>query len=137
MGRPSKYTPDIVDRVVGALESGMTDGDACRVGGISEKTFYEWQASKSEFRDRTTRARSIGWLADIKCIRSAAQSGDWRAAAELLDRTHSPYSKTQSVSVTHKIDRAQAERLADQYGLPVEDVIAEAERHLADARSLS
>jgi hypothetical protein len=72
----------------------MTDADACAVGGISEATFYQWQNAKPDFLDRCTRARPKGWLRDLQIISDAADK-DWRAAAEHLDRTRSPYRRSQ------------------------------------------
>ena len=101
MGRRSKYTPALVDALLTAIGIGMTDGDACAIAGISEKTFYQWQGTKSEFRDRVTRARPQGWLADLALIKRAAmEDRDWRAAAEHLDRTRSPYRKSQETIIS-------------------------------------
>ena len=99
-GRKSKYVPEVIDAVLGAIESGMTDADACAVAGIAESTFYHWQNTKPEFLDRTTRARPKGWLADLEIILKAGKEGDWRAAAEHLDRTRSPYRKSQETILT-------------------------------------
>jgi hypothetical protein len=85
----------VIEAVANAIECGMTDADACAVAGISESTFYSWQQTKPEFLDRTTRARPKGWLHDLDVIKQAAREGDWRAAAEHLDRTRSPYRKSQ------------------------------------------
>jgi hypothetical protein len=127
MGRRSKYTPDVVNALIDALELGMIDGDACLVAGISEKTFYEWQATKSAFRDLVTCARAKGWKSDLAVIKKAAiESRDWRAAAEHLDRTRSPYRKSTDVNVTMQI-RKRAEQIADQLGVPVDELMAEAE----------
>src|SRR4051812_41375718 len=100
MARKSKYTPELVNTLFGALQTGMTDGDACLVAGIDEATFYRWQQTKSEFRDRVLRARERGWLEDLLIIKQAGKKGDWRAAAEHLDRTRSPYRKSVDLAIT-------------------------------------
>jgi hypothetical protein len=100
-GRKSKYTPEVVTKIVNALNAGMTDADACAVAGIDDKTFYRWQQQKSEFHEKTTRARQEGWLSDLAVIRRAAiEDRDWRAAAEHLDRSRSPYRKSQETVLT-------------------------------------
>lgn len=126
MARRSKYTDEVTKPLLDAISSGMTDGDACAVVGIAESTFYHWQNTKPDFLDRVTRARPSGWLSALNVIKQEAHSGDWRAAAEFLDRTHSPYRKSQDVNVNLVI-RKKAEQLAEQLGVPVDDVIAEAE----------
>jgi hypothetical protein len=102
MARRSKYTPQLVNELIQAIELGMTDGDACLVAGLSESQFYHWLKTKPEFADRVTCARAKGWLSDLAIIkRAAVQDRDWRAAAEHLDRTRSPYRKSQDLTVTH------------------------------------
>ena len=93
-GRKSKIH-DAGPVVVQAIETGMTDRDACAVAGIDESTFYRWIERNSEFRDTVTRARPRGWLSALAIIkREAVQNRDWRAAGDFLDRTRSPYRKT-------------------------------------------
>ena len=100
-GRKSKYTPELVDKLVQAISLGATDGDACAYAGISQQTFYLWQnqKDKSEFLDRVTRARAAGHVADLQVIAKAARDGDWRAAAEHLDRTRSQYRKSTDINL--------------------------------------
>lgn len=94
-GRKTKYTPQCVNEIVLAIETGMTDGDACLIGGIDEATFYRWIQDKSEFRDRVTRARPKGWLGALAVIKhEAVKNRDWRAAGDYLDRTRSAYKKS-------------------------------------------
>lgn len=104
-GRKSKYTPEVVDKLIQAISLGATDGDACAYAGISQQTFYLWQTQKEkiEFLDRVTRARAAGHVADLQVIAKAAHNGDWRAAAEHLDRTRSQYRKTTDVNLSGTI----------------------------------
>ena len=100
-GRKSKYTPELVKIIIDALSVGATDGDACLSAGIDESTFYDWMNKKPEFSDRVTRARSNGWIADLAVIKRAGINGDWRAAGEHLDRTRSPYRKSQETILSN------------------------------------
>jgi hypothetical protein len=95
MSRPTRCTEAVADEIIAALELGMTDGDAYRVAGIDESTFYRWKARNREFCDRATRARAKGWRAALAVIKHEAVKGrDWRAATEFLDRTRSSYRKS-------------------------------------------
>lgn len=98
-GRKSKYVPEIVEPLLDAIADGMTDEDACSVAGLSQTQFYHWKNTKPEFANRVTRARPRGWLTHLRTIKRAAQD-DWKAAADLLDRTRSPYRKSQETIVT-------------------------------------
>lgn len=94
-GRRTKYTPQTVEKIITALSVGMTDKDASIVAGIDEATFYRWRNEKSEFSERTTRAREEGWQGALAVIKHAAiKDRDWRAAGEFLDRTKSAYRKS-------------------------------------------
>jgi len=99
-GRKSKYTPELVDKLIQAISLGAIDADACAYAGISHTTFYLWQNTKPEFAERVTRARPAGHIADLQVIAKAARDGDWRAAAEHLDRTRSPYRKSTDVNLS-------------------------------------
>lgn len=103
MGRRSKFTETVVESLLTSLGLGMIDEDACKIAGIGTATFYAWQADprKREFQESITRARARGWQTDLLVIKSAANKGDWRAAAEHLDRTHSPYRKQTETIVSN------------------------------------
>lgn len=100
MTRRSKYLPEVVEALIGAIETGATDENACAEAGIDESTFYDWIKKKPDFANRVQRARPMGWIDDLRLIRKAARDGDWRAAAEHLDRTRSPYRKSQGLELT-------------------------------------
>lgn len=101
MAAKGKYTPQTVDKIVTALSVGMTDLDACIVGGITQETFYTWKRNKPEFSERVTRAREEGWQGALAVIKHAAiKDRDWRAAGEFLDRTKSAYRKSQETQIT-------------------------------------
>ena len=42
MGRKIKLEDDIQQRLILAIERGLTIADACEYSGISEKTYYNW-----------------------------------------------------------------------------------------------
>jgi hypothetical protein len=115
MGRKPKYTPETVDKIIEAMELGMTDGDAATIGGITTETFYQWKKNHSEFSDRATRARPKGWLSALAVIKYEAVKGrDFRAAAEFLDRTRSPYRKSQETVLAGPDGKALVIMLAER-----------------------
>ncbi len=55
----AKYSSEIVDRICELIEKdSFTVPEICKYVGISESTFYEWQASKSEFSEAIKKARN-------------------------------------------------------------------------------
>jgi hypothetical protein len=88
MARPSKYTPERVEKLTTALALGATHRLACQYAGVSEASFERWRKSKAGFAEalREAEARgAIGWLAKIE---AAANAGDWRPAAWKLSHRY-------------------------------------------------
>jgi hypothetical protein len=70
---------------------------AARVAGISYQTFCSHRNREKKFRDELEQAIAAGCEARLKVIEKAAELGEWRAAAWLLE--HCPgatehYAKT-------------------------------------------
>lgn len=102
MARPTKYTPETVDALLAGIRKGLTTKDAALLAGITDDTVANWQRRYSDFSDRLARAhaeRAQTWLGAIAAI--GAQTKDWRAIAELLDRCAPEYRKTAGVDVKH------------------------------------
>lgn len=118
----------IKKQIVQLLGSGCYIETACEAVGISTDTFNRWEKADAAFAAQSSRAKPMSWIADLASMRSAAISGDWRAAEAHLDRTGSPYRK--SVDINLNI-RARAERIAADLGLSVDEVLAEAESIVA------
>lgn len=49
MGRPSKYTPEVVTTITTALREGDTRRAACIKAGISDETFSNWMQDNLDF----------------------------------------------------------------------------------------
>ena len=53
-----KYNKKIVQRICSLIEKDTyTISEICSLSGISESTYYEWQATKPEFSDNIEKAR--------------------------------------------------------------------------------
>lgn len=83
-----KYTPEVVEAICVSIRDGCTQKDAALAAGISEETFYEWIKSKPEFSESLKKADGEMVRSAVGCIRKAAESGQWTAAAWLLERRH-------------------------------------------------
>lgn len=85
-GRPTKYVPEVIEKILNAIAVGAPFSHACNYAGISFETFNEWRKDKSEFSEQVKNAEGkavVGWLARIE---QAAKDGNWTAAAWKLER---------------------------------------------------
>lgn len=96
MGRPSKLTPEVQDRIVQAITAGNYIEVAAQYAGISKGTLYRWLQMADDptaddiyrdFRDAVESARSAAEVRNVALIQKAANDGTWQAAAWYLERT--------------------------------------------------
>ena len=95
MGRPTKLSPEIQERICSALRDGNYEGAAAAAGGVGTSTVCRWlekgRLAKSgpyrEFWASVTRAREDAELRLVAMWQEAMPS-DWRAIAEFLARRY-------------------------------------------------
>lgn len=93
-GRPTKLTPETHRLIVDALEIGATRKDAAGAAGVTYETFLNWMKRGEEskrgrffdFFNAASRAECKARLSYLKVIKRASDTGDWRAALEVLKR---------------------------------------------------
>ena len=107
-GRPSKYTPENVNRLLSALEAGMTHKQACLACGISQSTLTGWREQYPELEPRMEEAREVARKMALEAIQTAGDK-DWRAQAEWL-RLCFPgdYRRDGSINVSATANAQQA-----------------------------
>lgn len=126
MGRPSLLTAKRAQTVVQVLAQGGTNAEAARRAGVSPRTLRMWLQRGRE-RDGTPEARLAGEVGravyDAALARwKAIRRGDWRVAAEWLERRYPRRWAPRETSWTGR----SAE--------PVTDTVSRAETHLRAAR---
>lgn len=95
LGRPTKLTPEIQERICAAIQQGNYAFVAARCAGISESTFYSWldrgarekRGAFAEFLESIKKAESIAEAGAIEVVRNASQQS-WQAAAWWLERKY-------------------------------------------------
>jgi hypothetical protein len=133
-GRPTLYTPEVVDRLLGALADGLTIKQACTASGISESTLSDWRERYPDLNPRLEQAREQSRQKALAGIKAAGVAGDWRAwAAYLTYSFQSDYRKDASVNVS-------ATATAQQVGVVCDEatrakLIEQRERLLATANT--
>jgi len=83
VGRPTKYSPEVVEMLRGALSDGMPIKGACVVAGICVTTLAEWREKHPELETRISEAREFARQKALQAIQAAGER-DWRAQAEWL-----------------------------------------------------
>ena len=89
MGRKSKLTPGVQERIADAVRGGAHRNIAATLGGICESTLYAWlkdaeeakSGAKKEFLEAIKRAEAEWEQEQVEAIRETAQGG------QLLSRT--------------------------------------------------
>lgn len=59
MGRPRKFTPEIIEQVEKLARLGLTDEEMADVLSIAASTLYEWKKSEPEFSEAIKRGKAI------------------------------------------------------------------------------
>lgn len=127
MGRRSKLTPEVQEKICEYVRQGLTYEIAARAAGISESTFYRWRERGEkarggkfrEFWEALKRAEAEAEQRLVERILSAS-SDTWQAAAWILERRY-PDRWGRKDRVKHETDFGDAlaqvlERLADRGG---------------------
>jgi len=90
-GRPTKLTPELIERVAAVVRAGNYLDTAARYCGVSKQDFYTWlkrghsqkRGIYRQFLDALEKAQAAADVRDHALIAKAAEK-DWRAAAEHL-----------------------------------------------------
>ncbi len=142
-GRPSKRTPQRVEAILGVLRSGGTVAAAAGAAEVSQATVYRWLRADARFCDAVKRAEAAAELRFTTAVSDAAMGSPaqydaagqlirpevkpiWQAAAWWLERRRrEDYALRATLAVNI---RERAKVIADELGLDVDELIAEAER---------
>jgi hypothetical protein len=96
MARPTKLTPEVMDRIVRAVRAGNYPEAAARAAGISPATYYRWmkegeKASRGIKHDFYEAVRQAEAEAEVEIVARIMKAipDDWRAGMKFLERRHS------------------------------------------------
>ena len=116
-GRPTRYTPERVAKILQAIRVGATQRAAAAYAGIDDSTIMRWKhkyPSLATAINEAEGAAMVGWLAKIE---QAANEGAWQAAAWKLERRY-PHEYGRSavevsgrdggaIKIDHKVEDAR------------------------------
>ena len=93
MARPVKLTPELTQEITTYIRDGNSPTISATLVGISPSTYFNWMSKGSnqeprfmEFLESIKRANAQSIVNRVALIARAADSGNWRAAAWLLER---------------------------------------------------
>ena len=86
MGRPSKYTDEIIKSLVKSFEDGSTITEACNVAGISRQSYYDWMELHDDFSDKILIAQEYPDYVAKSLVVSAMKKGDVDTGKWWLER---------------------------------------------------
>ncbi len=140
------YSEELAKQVLIAIRAGATYAHAAAHAGISADTLDRWRKGRAgapaEFAARMAAAEGGGAVVSLAQIQLAAQNGDWRASAWILEHRHATsYGKIERHELTGKhggpiqseltVLGKAVERVAAEEGLDTSEVLAEATAILA------
>jgi len=119
VGRPSKYTPEIGEKILSIMEQGLSLTAAAADCNISRETVYAWEKEYPEFSDniKLGRAKRQNFLekrlmneetgpkvtSTIFALKNAAPE-DWREKVELSGDKENPINTVVTVKIVRPTD---------------------------------
>jgi hypothetical protein len=128
-GRPTKYDPQTVDKLLAALRAGLTHKQACLACGIAQSTLADWRERYSDLEPLMDAAREEARQKALEGIKDAGQK-DWRALAEWLKLTFPEHRQGHNINVSATAGAAMQMSCTDEER---RKLIAMRERALSEA----
>ena len=91
MGRPSKLTDEVVDKLLRALADGLTLEQAATSVGVHRDTLRRWREENPSLNEQLEQAREECRRKMFGVIKSAAECGDYKAAETFLRMSFFPH----------------------------------------------
>lgn len=84
--KQSKWTPEIWDKILGALRLGNTRSAAVGYAGVTQRTFYVWMERSEELRDQVMQAEAHAEVRVVTRLQKSIIDGSVQAQLEWLKR---------------------------------------------------
>lgn len=137
MTRPTKLTPELTKGITTYIEGGNSPTISATLVGIAPSTYFNWMSKGSnqeprflEFLESIERAKAQSIVNQVAHISKVADSGNWRAAAWLLERMAPESFGLNST----RAPEAGARRLEKPHGISIQK-LEESLRKILENRS--
>jgi transposase len=129
-GRPTKYLPATVDRILTAVRSGTPRIHAGRFAGIADRTMSLWLATKPEFKDAVERAESE-FIAETVARIATHGRDNWQALAWILERRWpADFGRQDRIKLEMEATLTEVRQAAEAEGIDADLAVREAKRLL-------
>jgi hypothetical protein len=113
-GRPSKFQPETIGRLLEALANGLTIRQACIAAGVGESTLSRWKAEHPELVEQLAEAREQARQKALAGIKKAGEA-DWRALAKFLELSFPEYRQPHTkIEVNSSAQAQEVEVVCDE-----------------------
>ena len=85
-GRPTKMTPEVIQKLETAVLVGATDLEACVHADISKSTLYDYCVANPEFSERKETLKNQPTLKAKLIVNDALDNDDLSTAHKVIDR---------------------------------------------------
>lgn len=116
-GQPSKFTPEIKEKLLTAIRKGAPYELACNYARIDVKTLWNWKQRAEvdnepefvQFFQDLKEAEGLTSLVWLEKIDKAMNDGAWQAAAWKLERRHHKHFSAQAalLEMNERLDRLE------------------------------
>ncbi len=139
MARPTKLTPELTREISTYIRNGNSPTISATLVGISPSTYFNWMSKGSdqeprfmEFLESVERAKAQSIATQLAHVSKVADSGNWRAAAWLLERMAPESFGKKSTTVPE----VSAPRLEKSQGVSIQKLEESLRRFLEDTNQL-
>jgi hypothetical protein len=136
-GAPRKDTEPRIEAICEVLRRGVARRPAAEAAGVAYSTMRKWADDDPAIAARFEQAESEAQVRLLDMVRRTALTAGpntWQAAAWILERRWPEhYGRKERLEISVDV-MAEAKKIADELGLDVADVVAEAEAILSGNR---
>ena len=126
-GRPPKYGPELHKQIIANLRLGCSRTTAAELAHINRITLMDWCTKYPTFSADVEEAVASCKRSAAATIRQSILKGDTQSAFRYLAlQERHEWQERRQIEIAFDL-RKKAERIASEIGVPVDDVIAEAE----------
>lgn len=128
-GRPSKLTPELQEKLLDAIEIGMTIERSCEYACINKTVFYDWikkgkKQIKGKYRTFIDALEQADSQAEINLLQAIQDDGGWKGKCWILERRFKErWAKEDRLKIDNKINLRK--QLLDESDLDLENMSLE------------